>query len=325
MDQEIYPGGNPPEQDARPAGASTPPPAPAIEQDRMPGGPSRFKALGALKSQKWLLFALMGLAGGAGGALLGQVAPPAGDKAKLLEVAVKTGIWAALAASVIAVFLFWANDIYNRQRFGPRSAQRGLLTGLIGGFIAGCLAEVLFQLLRSNAMSNAQIYLIYGAGWAALGLLLGVSFSRTVPNMGIVPGILAGLTGGAIGGVGFVFLSGLSGLSELLALMVGVGTLGFSLGLAIVVIESVFREASLEVQWSANENSFFNLGPEPIYIGGGREDHVYVRGLGERHSHVVFKDGAIEYVDAESQKRTPLKNGSSLQIGALKLIVHAAK
>lgn len=327
MDQEIYPGGSAGEQDAMPAGSPAPPsPAEKADaEDRMPGGPAKSKAVGALKSQKWLLFALMGLAGGSAGALLAELAPGAADDAKFAEIAIKTGIWAAMAATLLATALFWANDIYNRHRFGPKSAQRGILTGLVGGFIAGALAEALFQKLQSGDMGTAKIYLIYCLCWAALGLLLGASFSRSVPNLGMLQGILSGVAGGALGGAGFVFLSGLEALPPLFARMVGIGTLGFALGLAIVVIESVFREASLEVVWSQNESTFFNLGIEPIYIGGGKEDQVYVRGLGERHSHVVFVDGAIEYVDAESQKRTPLKNGSSLQIGPLKLIVHAAK
>lgn len=326
MDQEIYPGGQPDEQDRMPEGNPGTPPAPdkTTEVDRMPGSSSGPSLFGRFKSQKWLVFALMGLIGGAAGAILAELAPGAGDEALFAEIALKTGLWAALAACLLATALFWANDIYNRHRFGPKSAQRGILTGLIGGFLAGCIAEALFQKLQSDTMGSAKIYLIYSACWAVMGLLIGISFSRSVPNLGIMRGILAGVTGGAIGGLGFVSLSGIEALPPLFARMVGIGTLGFALGLSIVVIEAVFREAALEVVWGENESTYFNLGAEPIYLGGGKEDQVYVRGLGERQAHVVFTGGTIEYVDAESQKRTPLKNGSSLQIGPLKLVVHAA-
>ena len=173
-------------------------------------------------------------------------------------------------------------------------------------------------------MGDATLYMVYCACWAVLGLLLGISFSRSVPNLSIWRGILAGVVGGAVGGFGFVILSGVEFFPGMIARMVGIGTLGFALGLAIVVIEAAFREASLEVVWAPNENTFFNLGSEPIYIGGGNDDQVFVRGLAPRFSHIVFKDGAIEYVETESQNRTPLRNESALQIGTLKLVVHAA-
>lgn len=325
MDQEIYPGENSQEEDRMPGGSPPPTPDKSVEQDRMPGASAGPSFLGRLKSQKWLVFALMGLLGGAAGAFFAELAPGAADNAKFAEVAVKTGIWAAMAACLLATALFWANDIYNRHRFGPKSAQRGILTGGIGGFLAGCVAEGLFQKLQSDDMGDATLYIVYSGCWAVLGLLLGFSFSRSVPNLSIWRGILAGVVGGAIGGFGFVSLSGIEMFPDMVARMVGIGTLGFALGLAIVVIEAVFREASLEVVWAPNENTFFNLGAEPIYIGGGDDDQVYVRGLAPRFSHIVFSDGAVEYVETESQKRTPLRNESSLQIGTLKLVVHAAK
>ncbi len=167
-----------------------------------------------------------------------------------------------------------------------------------------------------------------------MGGLLGLFLSQAMPNFGFLKGICGGFAGGLVGGACFLFagrivnsiLPDFSGrLADLLGQMVGMGILGAALGMIMVIVESIFREASLEVVWAPNESSFFNLGSEPIYIGGGKEDQIYVRGLGERHSHVVFAGGTIEYVDAESQNRTPLRNGSSLQIGMLKLVIHAAK
>lgn len=303
-----------------PVGGQSPPP-PDTEPDRIPDQPNKPSPLGRLKSHKGFLFALMGLAGGCAGAILGELAPGWTKGARGGEIAVKTGIWAALSASLLALALFWANELHHRRSLLPKTILRGLLTGVIGGFIAGVVAEILFQKL--DRVSGGT-WLVYAAGWSMLGLLLSLSFSRTVPNMGLGRGLGAGILGGALGGIGFVALKQTGFIPDLFARMLGIGILGLALGLAIVILERLFREAALEVIWAPNESSTFNLGSTPVRIGGGTDDEIYVPGLGPGFAHITFKDGQIEYLEAETGKRTPLKNESSLQIGALKLVVHAA-
>ena len=330
MDEEIYPKSRFQEPDRMPGGHSPPPPPPSsplspaesVEPDRMPGeaSPSQNR-LGRLKSNKPLLFALLGLAGGCAGALVAEIAPGIGKGAQVAEICVKTGIWAALAASAIAAALFAANELHRRRPPSSRTLVKGALIGLFGGFIAGALAELLFQKLRGNAAASNWVYAV---GWATFGLVLAVTFSRAVPNMGLIRGAVAGLLGGGLGGFGFITLAHGDALPGMLARMTGLGILGLALGLAVVVVERLFREAALEVIWAPNENSFFNLGAEPVRIGGGSDDEIYVRGLGPGFARIIFQQGQIEYVEAETKKRTPLKNESSLQIGALKLVIHAA-
>ena len=158
-----------------------------------------------------------------------------------------------------------------------------------------------------------------------MGGLLGLLLARTVPNLGAVRGLVAGAVGGGIGGIGFTVMSLVlpAGL-QALARMVGLGTLGLFIAVALLVVERLFREASLEVIWAPGETAHFNLGAQPVTIGGG-EDHVFVRGLPPRFASIVFANGLIEYVETPSGARTALKDGSRLQIGKLNLVVHAAK
>ena len=331
MDQEIYPGGNPQEEDRMPGGSPPPAPDKAVEEDRMPGAKVSSNLSGKLKSQKWLLFALFGLIGGACGPILGFITPSVGEE-HLWQFVVEQGIWTALTSAILTGALFLANEAYARRSLSPGVFCKGILVGLLGGAISGSIAQWLCgtsfgpQWFQGNPI---QIFC-----WGIMGGLLGLFLSQAMPNFGFLKGICGGFAGGLVGGACFLFagrivnsiLPDFSGrLADLLGQMVGMGILGAALGMIMVIVESIFREASLEVVWAPNESSFFNLGSEPIYIGGGKEDQIYVRGLGERHSHVVFAGGTIEYVDAESQNRTPLRNGSSLQIGTLKLVIHAAK
>ncbi len=337
MDEEIYPNQRrTADGDLMPGGGNPPPPRPAGQEDRMPGdksyeedlmpgakasgGPSFFSKI---KSEKWMLFALMGLGGGVAGAFFAELAPGSASNDGAFAVAAKTGVWTAIAAAFMSVGLFSANDTYNRRKISPGTVKRGAISGAIGGFIAGLIAEGLFQALRSGPSGVFKTLVVYAACWSVLGVILGFIFSRTVPNLGSIRGIAAGGIGGAGGGIGFVIVCYM--LPDLFGRMVGIGTLGFSLGVAIVIIEAFFREAALEVVWAPNENTFMNLGAQPIYIGGGTSDEIFVRGLKERHASVVFDQGKIEYIDGTSGKRTPLKNESNLQVGHIKLIVHAAK
>ena len=132
---------------------------------------------------------------------------------------------------------------------------------------------------------------------------------------------MAGFAGGAVGGIGFLVVSGLFQVT--VGRFVGVAILGAALGIAMYLAENLFREASLEVIWAPNETSRVSLGAQPISIGGG-EDHVFVRSLSPHVSSIVFQNGQIEHIETASGKRTPLQDGSRLRIGPINLVVHAA-
>lgn len=295
----------------------------------MPGA-SKSDLVGRLKSQKWLLFSAFGLVGGMAGTLLSLLTPGVGRDHNW-QFILEHMIWTALTASLLTGALFVANDFYERRRLNPRVFSSGVLVGILAGAVSGGIAQAIYNFrtdLEGWGGAAVQVFC-----WGVMGGLLGAFLSRAMANFGAIKGAFGGFIGGSVGGfmflvVGNAIYKWLPGSSqtttETIGQMIGIGILGATLGFIMVVVEKIFREASLEVVWSPNESSFFNLGAQPIYIGGGRDDEIYVRGLGERHSHVVFQDGAIEYVDAESQKRTPLKNESSIQVGPLKLVIHAA-
>ena len=78
--------------------------------------------------------------------------------------------------------------------------------------------------------------------------------------------------------------------------VVGLGSLGLALGLAMYLVENLFREASLEVIWAYNETTRVSLGAQPISVGGDIEDQIFVRRVTTPH---------IDDSDAEWPHRTP--------------------
>ncbi len=277
-------------------------------------------ALVALRSNKPLLYLLAGGFGGAAGSVLAEFAPGGGRDATPFALIVATGIWSAIAASVLATALFVAGEWHQRRDVRPRSAQKILLLGALAGFVSGAVAQAAYSVQIGPAAFHAVVVRV--ACWALMGALLGALLSRPVPNLGLLRGLLAGAVGGGLGGVGFLLVGAV--LPDAIGRLVGIGTLGLALGLAMIVVEKLFREASLEVIWAPNETTNFNLGAQAVTIGGG-ENHVFVRGLPPRFARIAFSNGLIEYVETATGKRTPLKDGSRLEIGKLNLVIHAAK
>lgn len=286
-----------------------------------PGQPACLPpALVALRSNKPLLYLLAGALGGAAGAALAEFAPGGGRDASPMMLIVATGIWSAISASVLAAALFAAGEWHQRRDVRPRSIQKILLFGALAGFVSGAVAQAAFSIQIGSADFHAKV--VRTACWALMGALIGALLSRPVPNLGLLRGLIAGAVGGGLGGIGFLLVGKV--LPDAIGRLVGIGTLGLALGLAMIVVEKLFREASLEVIWAPNETTALNLGAQAVTIGGG-EDHVFVRGLPHHFASIVFANGLIEYVETASGARTPLKDGSRLQIGKLNLVIHAAK
>ena len=107
--------------------------------------------------------------------------------------------------------------------------------------------------------------------------------ARTVPNLKWWRAVSAGLVGGAVGCAGFLAVCAI--LPDVFGRLLGVSVMGLAIGLSIVVAEKLAREASVEVIWAPNEITTANLGERPVYIGGGREDDVFVRAFPARHAN----------------------------------------
>lgn len=279
------------------------------------------EALTQLRNNQLVLNVAAGAISGATGSLFAELVnvlePEYQDD---VQTVVFTGLWSAFFTSVISAALFAAGVWYQRRELRPQPVLKALLFGALAGFAAGSVAQWLYQ--QDIGSPEFQNYVLRTFCWGLAGALIGAILSRAIPNLGLQRGCLAGFVGGAIGGIGFILVSGV--LPETIGRFVGVATLGAALGLAMYLAESLFREASLEVLWAPNESSRFSLGSNPVSIGGG-EDQIFVRGLPPQVSRIVFQNGQIEHFETATGKRTPLQDGSRLRIGPLNLVVHAGK
>ena len=291
-----------------------------------------------LSANKYLFFALLGLLGGLVGTIISEPvqwignALPRSVAGNAFYLIVSTAAFSAVFSSFIAFALMLAERIYRRhkQPLG-KMILSALAAGVLAGVVGGGLAQLLFGLVPDGWFT--QIF-VRTFCWGLMGTVVGCGISRVIPNMKLVRGALGGFSGGVLGGIGFIIVLFLFGgllkldrilgvyFAELIARLAGIGVLGLALGLAVVLAERLFQQASMEIVWAPNQTSRITLGEKPVSIGA-RGDDVVIAGLGPNTASVVFVGGNVQYIDNKTGKRTDLKNGSKLTIGTVKLVIYA--
>jgi len=270
-----------------------------------------------------VFFALAGFLGGFVGDLVTEPFAARDGAAKGFSgVLARTGFWVAGMVAVLSPALAFAGAHYNRRQPSLGGTIKMTIWGALGGGLSGALIQAFYSagFVLGLEPKSAIAELFRCLTWGLMGGTVGGLLGRTVPNLARWRAVCAGLVGGAIGCGGFLMVSAV--LSDMPGRLLGVGVMGLSIGLSIVVAEKLAREASLEIIWAPNEVTFANLGERPVFIGGGREDDVFVRGYPPRHAGITLKQGRIEYVEAASGRQATLRNASRLEIGKLTLVVH---
>jgi hypothetical protein len=272
--------------------------------------------LSQIRQDKKLLFGVLGFGSGALGALVAEIIPH--QKDTYFNLILFTGIWAALAAMVIAIGLFWAIWVYNRRQTDVWDLlKKAVPSGFIAGAVSGGIAQAIFGLTQ---FPNVWTQFIFQAGcWGIWGCILGWSLSYSIPNMGSKRALVAGAIGGFIGGIGFL-ISGIF-ITETLGRMFGIGILGAALGLSLIIVEERYRSAYLEVHWAPNESSKFTLGSIPIFIGGGGEDDIFVYGIPHHAMSIWLERGKVKGTYHVTGEHKELHDGSPIKLGKVEMIV----
>ncbi len=272
-----------------------------------------------LRSNKPLLFGLAGFMGAAFGALIAEVVPHLHLANARIGESLYTGLYSGVVSGVLAPFLWLAGEYYlRRMEVHWRVLVKPIVSGAAAGVLAGGLAGFLYG--SAYVVEYWREILLRPICWGAMGVMLGWRLSSFSPNLSVARSLAGGAMGGVVGGVAFLFTAIL--FPQFIGRIIGFGVMGAALGLALVAVDSLFRDAVLEVIWARNEITHIPLGPRPVYIGGG-DDHVSIAGLSEHAISLTFDKGQILYVEKASGKKTPLKDGTRIKIGRVELAIHA--
>jgi hypothetical protein len=238
-----------------------------------------------------------------------------------------TAVWSAAIVTPICLGLLAGQNYYLRGSFPhSRVVAAGFFGGIVVGVTGGMAGQVLFFFAPQNNFAINCLIRIFS--WAILGGLSGAGLSLFIPNMKLALGLAGGTLGGAIGCVGFIAVTivthkklGASG--ETIGRLVGGSMLGFCIGLMVVVAETMFRRAWLEVRYGSRETIAVTLGPEPVKVGGdAKACTVWARGAKPVALRFFVRDGQVICDDRVNKCEIVAEDDYSQEVGNVTVTVH---
>lgn len=281
--------------------------------------------------QQALQFGAWGAFGGSIGSLLSELVMSGWDRnasASFIVIAIAVGIWFGIIGASICVTLLVGYSCYLKRGFRVRqSIKAGIIPGFIAGFIAGAIAQGIYTTIGANEVLRVIC-------WGIAGGLLGFQLSFHIPNLCRWRGLAGGTIGGVIGGCLFILFTFLTG--AITGRLLGLAAIGFFIGLTIILIEAVFREAWLIVHWTPIEQTKISLGDRPVILGSSDEAHIYLRKeqgyppitakiYREGQKIIMQFDPEMQQLKAMKILRHELVNGERRKLGGVLIEVKTAQ
>ena len=258
--------------------------------------------------------------------LLESSAFQADTSAEQLPAILRIGAWTALLSLGIAFALIVVQNRHlHRRALSLAQATLALPGSLVAGFAAGAAGQFLY--LQAAPYPSLEVVARFAA-WTLLGALLGRGMAYVVPNLGKRRAWIAGAIGGALGAGGFIEISHLlrdvAEWGDIAARLAGAAVLGLSIGLMIALVDTVFRDVWLEVDYGNNETEQVTLGTTPVSVGSDDSQcTIYAGGVEPVACRFRIADDAILCEDVAAHSTGPVEPGTALTIGKVSVMVCA--
>ena len=268
-----------------------------------------------LGAQRAVWLAGCGAVGGATGGLLGELTYP-DRQTTILTSMWWVGIWFGIVTACIACGISAGQLAYLKQKAVQSASIASAAFGFAAGFIGGAIAQGIFMII-------GQSRLFQDICWGIAGALVGLALSVRIPNLSKLRGLIGGFLGGVVGCGMFYVVSALA--SATIGRPIGCAAIGFAIGLMIVVSESLFREAWLEIQYGPKESRTVSLGKTPICIGSDvSRCAVFVSGMGPVARRYTLRDRVITCEDPATGRRRTARPGDAETLGTVTVIVRGS-
>jgi hypothetical protein len=258
---------------------------------------------------------------GAIGAIIGEFITeffPSNENGSFFGNIINISIWTAFICLGIAIsLLVKLNIISNKKKFNNEYLQVGYKSILIGAAIGG-LAQLIYSFTQNSLAEISRVFC-----WGIMGAGIGISTSRIIPNYPKSKGKVAGFVGGILGGILFILSNSI--LPESISRFIGIGLIGFLIGLLISIVELFYREAWLTLKWSANETSSISLGSKDLILGSSPKADIYLpsdKGYLDITAIITFRNGIVQIEDKLSKRTLNLKNGSKINLGFVEITIN---
>jgi Ca-activated chloride channel family protein len=221
----------------------------------------------------------------------------------LLLLLFLTALWSIFLCFGISFAIVAAqNKLLHKPLMRGEQLKIVIKAAVIGGGIAGLVAQFLFSLSgtlidQSYEMSYDTSYLqfhnvvVRALCWGLMGALSSRSMSRHIANFNKKWAFWGGFAGGVFACIVFLTISGYIG--ELAGRLFGAFLLGLCVGSMVGIVETVFRDAWLNVIYAPNEITRVNLGANAVTFGTGETDTVFVRGASVAALGFKLQNGTV--------------------------------
>ena len=228
-------------------------------------------------------------------------------------VRISSGLWSMIIALFIGFFLGLGEGIF----YG--SAQKAFLYGAIGavvsaalGFFSGDIAQLMYAaLLEDNDPSSFMSALIRGAGWAVMGVGLGLAIGLIRPRLKrILFCCLGGLIGAFLGGFVFNYVIEIIP-NVIVARGVGILLTGLLIGIGVGLLEQFAKQAWLKVIRGEFEGKEYLVFSGTTSIGNNGKNTIVLfkdKLVGPHHCDIILEGSKYILVDCGTPMGT-LVNG----------------
>lgn len=169
------------------------------------------------------------------------------------ELKEQSGIWTMLIGiGMGSVLAAWSSATSGAWEQVVKRAALGAAIGAGMGFIAGYLGQTIYQSMledisyyatESQVMSKVMQARV--VGWGLFGAILGLGIGMLFGPKRVLNGLIGGAVGGAVGGFIFQKIAE-SATSNTGPQFFGIVTLGLAIGLAVGIMDRLFRQFWLQ-------------------------------------------------------------------------------
>jgi len=241
-----------------------------------------------------------------------------------LTVVMSVGLWLSMVSVGVGLSLVMVQKFMMTGSLSPESLLKALSLGTLIGALSGVCGQTLFFVLDALGAPGA-----FGRtlAWVVVGAGLGFAMTFVIPNIPKARALLCASAGGLVGSIAFSLLNFMH-FSDFGARLIAAIVLGFSVGIAVTMAETIAREAYLIVHWAKNESSTVNIGKAPVLVGTTSEATVRLSTRSGYPGMVAsFKlvDGQATLHNHMSRTTHALKDGNKLTLGSVVIEVRIVR
>ena len=223
-------------------------------------------------------------------------------------VRIETGIWSAIIAMFIGLFLGIGESVYygSKEKLW-KYAFIGIGISIITGYISGYFAQMMYIEMLSDSASAFSAAFVRGLGWALMGLGIGLAVGLIKPEKKrIIFCSIGGVIGAFIGGFLFNYITTIIP-NAVVARGFAIIIMGSLVGVGVGLLEQFAKQAWLKVVRGEFEGKEYLVFAGTTSIGNNGKNTIVLfkdKLVAPHHCDIVLEGNRYVLYDQGSQLGT---------------------